>query len=177
MTPIFANAGVPMIFPQVILMGLAFLPVVFIESAIVWKPMGIRFPKALLDVGLANLCTTIIGVPIAWAAMFALQLVSTGGGRPLGMDSPTQMLAAVTLQAAWLVPYEDHLSWMIPAAATFLLIPCFLISVLIERWVLACRWPERPQSAVFSTVLRANIWSYVFLFVAGSLWTVWNLRR
>src|SRR6185503_18545460 len=98
MAPIFANVGVPMIFPQMFLMGIAFLPVVFIESAIVRKPMGIRYPKALRDVGLANLCTTILGVPFAWGAMFALDLVSTGG-RGLGAETPVQKLATVTLQA------------------------------------------------------------------------------
>src|SRR6185503_16378831 len=128
MAPIFANVGVPMIFPQMFLMGIAFLPVVFIESAIVRKPMGIRYPKALWDVGLANLCTTILGVPFAWGAMFVLDLLSTSGGRALGIDTPIQKLAAVTLQAAWLVPYETHLRWMIPAAATVLLVPCFLMS-------------------------------------------------
>lgn len=165
-----------MLFPQLILMGIAFIPVVLIESAIVWKPMGIRFPKAVLDVGLANLCTTILGVPFAWGLMFALDLLSTSGGTALGMDSPAKMLAAVTLQAAWLVPYEGHLSWMVPAAATVLLIPCFLISLQIERWVLTFRWSEKERSAVFSAVFRANVWSYVFLFVAGSLWTVSNTK-
>lgn len=157
-------------------MGLAFVPVVLLESAIVWKPMGIRFPKALLDVGLANLCTTILGVPLAWGLMFVLELVSTSGGTALGMDSPAKMLAAVTLQAAWLVPYESHLAWMIPAAATVLLIPCFLVSLLIEWWVLVYRWAEKDRSSVFSVVFRANVWSYLLLFMAGSSWTVSSWR-
>jgi hypothetical protein len=169
MPPILANVGVPMIFPQMALMGVGFLPVVLIEAAIVRRPMAIRYPKALVDVGLANLCTTVLGVPFAWGVMFALDLVSTGG-RGLGAETPVQKLAAVTLQAAWLAPYEEQLSCMIPAAATVLLIPCFVVSLLIERWVLVRRWPERDRSAVFSAVLRANVCSYLFLFIAGSLW-------
>ena len=47
------------------------------------------------------------------------------GGSAMGMDSPVKLLAAVTVQAAWLIPYESHLHWMIPAAATTLLIPSF----------------------------------------------------
>ena len=164
-----------MIFPQVILMGIALVPVVLIESAIVRKPMAVRFPKVLLDVGLANVCTTLIGVPLAWGAMLGLSLLTTGG-HALGMSTPARMLAAVTLQAAWLVPYEDHLFWMIPAAATALLIPCFVASVIIERWVLAWRWRDQECRAVFNAVLRANVWSYVFLFTAGSVWLILSLR-
>ena len=175
MTPWIANIGVPMIFPQMLLMGIALLPVVVIESVIVRKPMALRFSRALLHVGFANLCTTIIGVPLAWGAMFGLSLLTTGG-YALGMNSPAKMLAAVTLQAAWLVPYENHLVWMIPAAAMTLLIPCFLASVIIERSVLVACWPDQQRRAVFHVVLRANIWSYLFLFAAGSVWLIVSLR-
>jgi hypothetical protein len=175
MTPILANVGVPMIFPQVVLMAFALVPVVLIESAFVRKPMGIPIHRVFLDVGLANVCTTILGVPLAWGVMLGLHMLTTGG-YALGMDTPAQMLAAVTLQAAWLIPYEDQLFWMIPAAATVLLIPCFLVSVLIERWVLVRRWRNHERRAVFSAVLRANVWSYLFLFIAGSLWLVLSVR-
>lgn len=175
MTPLFANMGVPMIFPQVVLMGIALLPVVLIESVIVRRPMAVPFAKALLDVGLANLSTTFIGVPVAWGVMLGLSLLTTGG-YALGMNTPAQMLAAVTLQAAWLIPHEDHLFWMVPAAAMVLLIPCFLASIVIERWVLARRWPGRERHALFDAVLRANVWSYLFLFAAGSLWLMQSVR-
>ena len=175
MTPILADIGVPMIFPQAILMGLAFVPVVLIESFIVCKRMPLTLPRALKDVGLANLFTTLLGVPLAWVLMFILELVSTGG-TALGMESPIKMLASVTLQAAWLIPYERELPWMFPAAATVLLIPCFFISLSIERRILVRRWPEQDRPVVLSAVFSANIWSYLFLFIAGSLWTVSNLR-
>jgi hypothetical protein len=175
MTPILADIGVPMIFPQVILMVFAFVPVVLIESLIIRSRFPLASPRVLKDVGLANLCTTLLRVPLAWGLMFSLELVSPHGGTALGLDSPMKMLAAVTLQAAWLVPYETELSWMIPAAATVLLIPCFLISLFIEWRILFRRWPEQDRSAVFSAVFRANVWSYLFLFIAGSLWTVSNL--
>ncbi len=171
MTPILANVGVPMIFPQFILMAFAFVPVVVIEALLVRRAMGLTIRSALKDVAIANLWTTLLGVPLAWIIMFIIELVGTSGGTALGMNTPARMLASVTLQAAWLVPYEQHLVWMVPAAATFLLVPCFLISLVIERWVLVRRWSDRDRKAVFSAVLRANVWSYLFLFLAGSLWT------
>lgn len=173
MTLLLANVGVPMVFPQVILMAVALLPIVLIESTVVRKPMEIPVRRAFWDVGLANVCTTLLGVPLAWGVMLGLHLLTTGGSA-LGIDSPAKMLAAVTLQAAWLPPYEDHLSWMIPAAATVLLFPSFVASVFIERWVLVRRWRDHDRRAIFSAVLRANVRSYGFLFAAGSLWLIFS---
>jgi len=168
-----ANIGIPMMLPELSLMGIALLPVILIEVAIVRRRISVPVPRAILDVGLANACTTLLGVPLAWQLMLGLDALTTGGGA-LGMDTPAKMLAAVTLQAAWLVPYEDHVHWMVPAAATALLIPCFLVSVIIERWLLIWRWRDHDRRAVSSAVLWANIGSYLLLFAAGSLWCVFS---
>lgn len=169
MTPLIANAGLPMLIPQIVLMAFAFLPVVLIEFALMRKSMAISFPKGFVDVGVANLYTTLIGVPIAWSAMLAMNIFMSGIYK-YGTDSPVQMLITVTLQAAWLWPYKDHLFWMIPAASTILLIPCFFVSVLMESYVLTKRWPSQKRHEVFSSVLRANLWSYLFLLAGGSYW-------
>gem|GEM_PF-3415366 len=76
--------------------------------------MNLPKGKALLDVGLANLNSTIFGVPLAWGLMFGLALL-TGRGFAWDTDSPIQMLAAVTLETAWLPPHYDQLFWMFPA--------------------------------------------------------------
>ncbi|MEO7298357.1 MAG: hypothetical protein ABI042_07250 [Verrucomicrobiota bacterium] len=176
MIPIFANVGVPMFFPQIVLMAFAFIPVVFIEALFVRKFIRVTFPDALAGTAIANAWTTLLGVPIAWLLMFIFELVNPIGGKALGVDSPIRMLIAVTLQAAWLIPYEEDLRWMIPAAATFLLLPCFAISVFIERWILVRRWPDKNRKVLFSTVLRANLWSYLSLFVGGCVWTSKNFK-
>ena len=59
----------------------------------------------------------LAGVPLAWLVMLVLGLITTGGSA-LGLNSPVKKLVAVTLQAAWLIPYEENLFWMIPCAAT-----------------------------------------------------------
>jgi hypothetical protein len=172
---ILANIGIPMIFPQFVLMVLAFGPVVLLESALLRRPLSLSRLSALKGAAVANLWTTLLGVPLAWLVMLIIGIVSTGG-YALGLDSPAKALVAVTLQAAWLIPYEEHLFWMIPAAATVLLIPCFVISVFIERWVLQRRWKATDSTLVRSAVLRANIWSYMLLLAAGSIWLIVSAR-
>ena len=53
------------------------------------------------------------------------RVVATGGGRAFGIDSSWQRVFAVTVQAAWLIPYESELNWMVPLAAIVLLVPFF----------------------------------------------------
>jgi len=166
---LIANIGVPMIFPQFILMVIAFVPVVLVEALVVRRILHTRLGPAVCDTALANLVTTLLGVPLAWGLMLGLELVTTGG-TAWGLATPATRLAAVTLQAAWLIPYEQHLHWMVPAASVVLLIPSFFISIWLERWVLRRRWSERDRPTVNRTVWIANLVSYALLFVAGSIW-------
>jgi hypothetical protein len=170
-----ANVGIPMIFPQLFLMCIVFVPVVLIESVIAAKSINIPFIRVAKDVSLANLITTIIGVPIAWVFMLFIDGVFTGGVM-YKLNNLTEQILAVTLQAAWLAPYEGQLRWMIPAAATVLLIPSFIVSLIIEYLILAIRWKDKDRSAVFQVVLRANIWSYLCLFVVGCIMIMINAR-
>ena len=64
MTPLLANAGIPMLFPQAILMGLALFPVTIIETFVVCRSLNLPKGKALLDLGLGNFNSTIFGVPL-----------------------------------------------------------------------------------------------------------------
>jgi hypothetical protein len=169
MSPILANAGVPMILPQLYLMGLALIPIVLLESAFLCRVPSVNFLEAAKGLTIANLASTIIGIPIAWSLMLGLQLITTGG-YPLGMNTPLSMLASVTLQAAWLDSDERHLYWMLPAAVTTLLLPSFAISVLIERFCLLRRWRHLERTLVSRWVVRANVYSYLVLFVLSSAW-------
>lgn len=169
-TPQFANVGVPMIFPQMVIMMIALAPIVVVEAVITQRQLRVSFKSAAKTMGIANLASTAIGIPMAWCVMLGLNL-STTGGVALGLQTPLRKLVAVTLQAAWLIPYENHLFWMIPCAATFLLIPSFIASVLLESLVAKLLWNDIDRKLIKSAVLRANLWSYLILFLGGCLWT------
>jgi hypothetical protein len=70
-------------------------------------------------------------------------------------------VAAVTVQAPWLIPYEDQFYWMIPAASLFLMLPFFLVSVLTERYVLLSWWPGLDRRNLTRSVWLANVLSRV----------------
>src|SRR5262249_20145833 len=111
-----ADMGVPMLFVQLPLLVIVLLPVIALETLVLQRRLGLRVGRALVGATLANLASTFVGFPLAWSALLILQLV-TGGLRSWGLGNPALRLAAVTWQAPWLVPYDDDLYWMIPAAS------------------------------------------------------------
>ena len=105
-----ANAGVPMLLVYAPVLAAAFVPIVVIESTLVTWLCDVRVGRAFWTVSVANLVSTVVGVPLTWLALVLIPML-TGGGGAHGVGPQ-----AVTWQAPWLIPYEEELHWMIPAA-------------------------------------------------------------
>ena len=173
--------GVPMLFPQLVGMTIALIPVILVETAIARHVVPLTSGRVFKGVGLANIASTFLGIPAAWTAMFTLNIVTTGTD-PHGLESATAIFKSVVLQASWLVPTgnedEQNLVWMIPAASLVLLVPSFFISVFAEKLVLRRTWPDVQREKVRKTVWLLNGVSYAALVafatyrLASSLETV-----
>jgi hypothetical protein len=72
-SPAWANAGIPMLALSWPIQWLAFIPVVAGEAAIAAKPLHLPYRATLKPVAIANLWSTLIGVPIAWFSMLLLE--------------------------------------------------------------------------------------------------------
>ncbi len=167
-----ANAGVPMLFWQLPFMAMALVPIVLIEWAIVSRLISGMSWHGFWSVGLANAVSTFIGIPLAWGAMLALNVATTGTGSR-GLDTPMQVFQSVVLQASWLVPYEDDLYWMIPTATLVLLVPYFLVSVFAERWVLGLMMRNVDRLIIRKAAWRMNAVTYG-MFVLGTGIGLWR---
>jgi len=130
--------------------------------------------RAYVASALGNAFSTLVGVPLTWGLLVGVQLV-TGGGGAHGVHTPLQKLAAVTWQGAWLIPYEDHLHWMIPSACLFLTLPFFLASVWTERIVCTRFLHDQDRRLVRRAVLLANALSYSLLGLASLFWLAWSI--
>lgn len=72
----------------------------------------------------------------------------------------------VTVQAAWLLPYESQLYWMIPAAYVILMIPFFFVSYWIELQVnYGFIKSKIDLDDLKKIVCNANLRSYAFLML------------
>jgi hypothetical protein len=165
-----ANAGVPMIFIQWPLMLAALAPIIAVEAWLIrrWTPVSSR--EALIGVAKANLLSTLIGVPLAWLAMLAVEFAvlvppyMVSERYHLDYRGPVWSTLEFLFSAAWLDPDERSLHWMVPAAVGLLLVPCFYASVVIERWACLRTWRTVDPTAVRRGVFRANLASYLLLF-------------
>lgn len=170
-----ADMGVPMIFLTLPAMLVALLPIVLVESLVLGRMLGSGFVARVKSVAAANVASTLLGLPITWVVLVALQM-TTGGGSAYGINTPARKLLAVTWQAPWLVPYETDLYWMLPAASLVLLIPFFFASYFVEAPIVARMESAYSRSAVRSAVFRANIVSYALLAIFTVCWLLWSLH-
>jgi hypothetical protein len=174
--PILANAGLPMIFIYWPLMLCALVPVIILEGLLIrrWVPLALR--DAFLGVGKANVFSTLVGVPLAWLAMLALEFAVM---LPVGLaaekwkwelDGPVWLVLGFLFSVAWLAPAEDHLHWMVPGAVVLLLVPCFFLSVALERRTCMRTWAAADPGRVRRGVFAVNLASYALLFVLACGW-------
>ncbi len=167
-----ANIGVPMIFITIPGMLIALFPVILIESLVIAKQLAISFKSSIKAAALGNVISTIVGIPITWVILVAIQ-IGTGGDSSYGINSPLKKFLAVTWQAPWLIPYEEELYWMIPAATLFLIVPFFFASWWIEYRVERKFINDIESARINRAVRNANLASYgmLALIVLGFLLT------
>ncbi|MBY0311518.1 MAG: hypothetical protein K2W85_05580 [Phycisphaerales bacterium] len=152
-----ANVGIPMLMVHMPVLLIALLPVVYVETWWIERRSNKPEFKLMLPVFIANLVSTLVGVPLTWLALVAIQLASSGGGR---LRNP---IYEVTLQSPWLIPDEKNLDWKVPIAALVLCPVFFAISALIECRIL--RTPLRNVGIERSSriVWTANAITYALI--------------
>ena len=162
-----ANAGVPMIILVMPALGLSIIPIIAIEAMFLSKKLVLAVPRAFKTTTISNLASTIVGIPLTWLLLVLIQMLAGGGGA-FGIDTALGKVLAVTLQAAWLIPYESDLHWMIPVAGLVLLVPFFFVSWWSEYFVSKKMLKEHSVQRVKIAVRNANIITYTLL----ALWPI-----
>lgn len=159
---LLANIGLPMIFIELPYLTIAFIPVVLVEAAVYRWLLSVPWRQSWPGALRANLRSTFVGVPLAWFAQVVAQIV-IGGDSAWGLNTPLDRLAAVTIQSAWLIPYEKEFYWMVPAASLCLMVPFLIVSIGIELFLLRRVWPNIAASRLAGAVVLANLVSYSLL--------------
>lgn len=165
--PALANMGVPMVAVFLPPLWLALLPVIAVESWVLARMLDIPPAQAIKGATVGNVLSTLAGIPFMWTVLATVQ--SVFASTALGLDTAATRLYAVTVQAPWLIPYEGHLSWMIPAALLVLALPAYALSVLIEWRALLPFLAQDQRPRAFRAVALANVASYALLALLSSL--------
>lgn len=173
-----ADAGVPMLALIWPASWILFIPIVAIEAWVARRIVGLTVKRSVLASAVANAVSTLVGIPLVWGLLVLIEaFVVPKGGQALGIDSFWHRAYAVTVQAAWLIPYESELHWMVPVAAIVLLVPFFFASVFLERLVfrrfcssspeLSRRWSWVANGATYSFMLTGLVVVLVVALVRG----------
>jgi hypothetical protein len=160
------DMGLPMILPSAVLMTIGLVPIVIIESIIVAHRLQINFRDAITSQAVANLVSTLIGIPLTW---FLLTIIEFMAGNVLGNVSIGAFwsgMTSMTVGAAWIVPGQKNEEWIILGAMLFLLIPYGLASWMIEYFIVRSWTGHLPAEKLRSAVGLANLASYCLLAIS-----------
>jgi hypothetical protein len=185
---LFADAGLPMIaltFPAMLVL---LIPVVMIEGLLCKKWLGLTMAEAMKSNAASNLASTIIGVPVAWAIMFGMELAAFGivdrSKAIQNWHSPLAQVIWLFVGSAWIGPPGEKNLWVIPSAVLVLLVPFFLasygIEYLVVKYIVGMPEGGPPNLAhrrVRIAVRNANLVTYGAMFVATSVWLVFSFVR
>lgn len=162
-----ADAGVPLVAAFLPSLWMGLVPIILVEAFVNCRLLSIPFRRTLLPATLGNLASAIVGIPLTWVFLATLELLFFGTARGLGTVGAR--VYSVTVQAPWLIPYENDLHWMLPAALLFFAIPCFAVSVLVEAPINHLGLSDFPQKIVWKVTAKSNLLSYLFLGVLTML--------
>lgn len=162
MHPLLANVAVPLLFPQPLLMALALLVVVPVETLLLRGTC--RF--SLKDVFAANVYSTLWGLPVAYLVLALFGVLHAQGEPPWAGVGFTSHVAST----------DDHHWWILPLAMFVVLVPCYVLSVVLESRFLGRLSSAPERSALTRSLARANLSSYLVLLGLDALWFSYQLR-
>ena len=163
-TPASANIGLPLVAVFLPPMWVALLPIILVEAVLISRLGRHPLPRTLGATAVANIASTIVGVPLLWFLLATIELVCCGTA--LGTATPLTKLYAVTIQAPWLIPYESEFWWMVPWALLTMGILCAGMSVIVEAPIVRLIL-QAPSRVVWRLSAIANVASYVTLGLTG----------
>lgn len=186
---LIADARVPMIFLTFPAMLALLIPIIFLEAWLCRRWLGLDTWTAIKSNALANVASTLIGVPAAWCVMLSVEMfvgvsiIQLPGVERIWNSLVARVVSAL-LFSAWLGPDEKNLYWMIPVAVLGLLIPTYLLSVWIESFIIdhMVSMPDEDPSNLTSfrvrqVVRHANLASYALLAGGAVAWLFVSLLK
>ena len=141
-------------------MIVAVLPIIGVEACVLWARLGVGFEQALEISGVANIISTVIGIPLVWF------IGGIAGQKASGLlprsNAPWRRIFSLVVGSLGLVG-ERHSRWVIPSVLLVLLVPFFFLSWLIELLVASRMLEEAGSALVLGSVFLANLASHSLL--------------
>ncbi|MDP3997794.1 MAG: hypothetical protein Q8P73_04825 [bacterium] len=163
----FADVGIPMIVYTWPAMILALIPVVLIEAYVISDLLRVGFKKTVIPSSVANIVTTVVGIPLSWGLLFVFGLLIMLFGSSFDISSIRQGIVSVLVIASWVAPMGGQTFWFTFYSLVTSFVVAFLVSVLMEYWILRLFFRGADKKLVKKTVWIANAASYALLIVSS----------
>ncbi len=167
---VLLNVGLPMLAVAWPAYWIALLPVVAIEALIARRLLGLPTLEAFALSGKANVVSTLIGIPIAWVALVALEMVMGFAVSPFELDAPIGTVVLFPFMSAWIFPTEDIR--LVYIAFVILAVPFCVTSIFVERAVARRHLPEVDPQLLGRWARTSNVLTY-FAIIVGTGFYAW----
>jgi len=158
----WANVGVPMLAVAWPVSWVAFIPICILEAVMAKRMLKLTVYQAAKVSVLANLVSTLVGIPLAWLiagvagyASFYLSIAMLPKSVEW-LSAPFRILA----YSAWMPPISSA-PWLVMVAGVVLCMPFYIASVMIETEVAIELLSGTPPKEVRRWCKRANQISYL----------------
>lgn len=181
--PAYADAGVPMLALALPAMIISLIPIIIIESWYIHRTLNLSFKRALKVMGIANIESTLIGIPLTWIIWVIVEMIlgyvsyRVLDSFHISLPESVSILFALTVGAAWLGPAKSNLYWMVPTASLVLLLPFFYVSWLFERHRAKRLLQEYDPENVNKATFIANVYSYGLLCAIVLVWLFLSIAK
>ena len=158
-----ANVAIPTLIPHWIFGLIALIPVIIAEALVIFWRHGDDFRACLAASAVANVRSTLLGIPLAWLLFVALSFPIAMGAEKLGGGTST-------ITWIWSECLMLGARYQIAARTEFLasmtlLVPYYVASVLMERRTLLRRLDGLSLATLTQTSLLMNLVSYTGLVI------------
>ena len=154
-----ANAGIPMIIPAWMGMAVVLVPVIVLERLVLKRVLAISWLRSLWVTTASNLTSTVVGIPLTWVVLLAVQLLYSSLGIRIDYQVPVQRFLEFLPSSAWIFAGGDDGNWMVPVSMLIVLVGFFFASWAIELRVIKIMQPEQEPLSLRRAVMRANLLS------------------
>lgn len=158
---LLANIAVPTLVPHLFWGVCALIPVILIETPFVLRRFQLPFRRALWLSALANVRSTLIGIPLAYLLFVILCIpVAIGMDRVAAVQSTSDWILSECLMLgarSGISPQTEFLASMV------LVVPYYVASVFLERATLREWLPAAAPASLTQTSIQMNLASYTML--------------
>jgi len=158
-----ANAGLPMLYVVWPTAWLLFFPVVVAEALLACKIFSVSWRKGATISIVANILTTLVGVPIVWGMLLIVSLLGGQGGGEMPLH----------VFLFWIPPaIPSEFAYIVPLFSAVFCLPMMAVTMVIEWWVVS-KWWRLDSSLAWQWAKVANLLTYaclITLYLGVSLW-------